>query len=212
MTGTISKTFQKNYECGGRFVTSKSDVGTYTYDYGNKPHAVKSVVSSNPIYSNLPEIRIDYNFDQKPTLIKRKSGENWPNYIAFTYDGDGQRVKKENLETGDTTLYFGELYETRDGTGIIHLFAGNKRVASVWLDTNRNPQFTQIYHPEHLRSTNVVTDQNGNRAERMEYYPFGTYRVAVDDNSGFPGKDMGGRSQLSTYPGYSRQDNARAKQ
>ena len=184
-TGTSPYSLGYQYDRIGNII-SKSDVGTYTYDYGNKPHAVRSVVAALPIYNNLPEIRIDYSFDQKPILIQKKSGENWVDYVRFTYDGGGQRIKKENLEAPDTTLYFGELYETRNGTGIVHLFAGSRRVASVWLDANRNPQFTQFYHPDHLGSTNVVTEQNGNRAERLGYYPVGTYRGNVDDNSGFP--------------------------
>jgi RHS repeat-associated protein len=32
----------------------------------------------------------------------------------------------------------------------------------------------------------VITDQNGNRTERMEYFPFGTYREAIDYDGTFP--------------------------
>lgn len=84
----------------------KSDFGTYTYDYANKPHAVKSVATDRAIPSDSGLI-ITYNLDNKPELIKK----NGSNYVQFTYDGNGQRVKKYNFTTGQTTLYFGSLYE-----------------------------------------------------------------------------------------------------
>jgi RHS repeat-associated protein len=114
---------------------------------------------------------ITYNYDNKPDLIKK----NGANYAQVTYDGNSQRVKKYNYTTGQSVLYFGELYEVRAGAGTLHLFAGNKRVASVFLDAT-----TQFYHPNHLGSASVITDQNGNRKEQIEYFPFGTYRAAGD--------------------------------
>jgi len=92
------------------------------------------------------------------------------------YDGNGQRVKKTapNL----TVLYFGEGYEKRGGVGIIHLFAGNQRIASVRSDGN-----TQFYHPDHLGSSWIVTDGNGAIKEKNEFYPFGTY---LDSFTSYP--------------------------
>jgi RHS repeat-associated protein len=177
--GAGSNPYSRSYEYDriGN-IKSNSDVGTYIYDYLNKPHAVKSILAIRSIYTD-STINIVYNYDQKPISITGGSGTT-----SFTYDGNGQRVKK--VSPSETVYYFGEFYEKRGSTRIINLFAGNRRVASVWLDVSGNPQFTQFYHPDHLGSTNVVTDQNGNRAEWMEYFPFGTYRVNVDYASGFP--------------------------
>jgi RHS repeat-associated protein len=164
-------------------ITFKSDVGAYTYDYSNKPHAVKSVLATSAIYAE-PMINIIYNYDQKPERIQR----NFVDYIRFTYDGNGQRVKKYNHSTGQTTLYFGEGYEIRDGIEILHLFAGNRRIASI-RTTDRMDQF---YHPNHLGSASVITDSNGNRKEQIEYFPFGTERAVgsqqgtYDFDAGFP--------------------------
>jgi RHS repeat-associated protein len=184
--GTGPNWFNQNYQYDriGN-ITYKSEAGasgsktlTYTYDYPVRPHAVKSILTIRSIYTD-STINIVYNYDQKPISITGGSGTT-----SFTYDGNGQRVKK--VSPSETVYYFGEFYEKRGSTRIINLFAGNRRVASVWLDVSGNPQFTQFYHPDHLGSTNVVTDQNGNRAEWMEYFPFGTYRVNVDYASGFP--------------------------
>ena len=172
-TNAYSQSYQ--YDRIGN-ITYKSDFGSYSYDYSNKPHAVKSVVTDRPVYAD-PILDITYNYDNKPELIK-KSGSN---YVQFTYDGSSQRVKKYNYTTGQTTLYFGELYEIRGGAGIIHVFAGNKRVASVLADGR-----TQFYHSNHLGSSSVITDGNGDRKEKIEYFPFGTYRETLDDDPNFP--------------------------
>jgi RHS repeat-associated protein len=159
---------------------SGSNTFTYTYDYPVKPHAVKTVGSNSPIpIYNDSLINIEYNHDQKPKLIKR----NLVDYIRFTYDGNGQRVKKENLAAPQTTLYFGDLYEERGSVEIVHVFAGNRRVASIRSDGNH-----QYYHPNHLGSASVVTGQNGDWRQRIEYHPFGTYLVDEknSDYSNFP--------------------------
>jgi RHS repeat-associated protein len=59
----------------------------------------------------------------------------------------------------------------------MHIFAGNKLVASVFADGKM-----QFYHTNHLGSTSVITDQNGDKKEKMEYYPFGTYRAVGNIN------------------------------
>jgi len=91
---------------------------------------------------------IQWNYDNKPTSIT-KGGST----ISFTYDGNGQRVKKTSPDL--TVLYFGSAYEKRNSVGIIHLFAGNQRIASVGTDG-----YTQFYHPDHLGSSWIVTDNN----------------------------------------------------
>lgn len=174
-TGTNPYTQSYQYDRIGN-ITYKSDYGSYGYDYSNKPHAVKTVLTDRPVYND-PILNITYNCDNKPSLVTR----NGNNFIQFTYGGNSQRVKKYNYPTGQTVLYFGELYEVRAGVGTIHLFAGRNRVALVLSDGR-----TQFYHANHLRSASVVTDAYGDRKERMEYFPFGTYREAVDYDSNFP--------------------------
>ncbi len=96
---------------------------------------------------------------------------------TFTYDGFGNRVTK------GSTFYFGDTYEIRGSTTIVHLFANGQRVTSIRGDGN-----TQYYHPNHLGSASVATDQAGKVEERIEYYPYGTYRSRTTgmSTSGFP--------------------------
>ncbi len=150
----------------------------YNYNYLNKPHAVRSVGGISLDYDlngNMIQkvddgvtTTIQWNYDNKPTSITKGGA-----VTTFTYDGNSQRVRK--VSSSGTALYFGALYEKRGGVGIIHLFAGSQRVASV-IDGGT----TQIYHPDHLGSTWMVTDLNGAIKEKNEYYPFGTYRPSPE--------------------------------
>ena len=187
--GTNAYTQSYQYDRIGN-ITYKSDVGTYNYTYSNRPHAVREVkVGSDVKFSldydangNMKQrvdvaagvtLDITYNYDNKPDLIKK----NQADHVRFTYDDNGQRVKKYNYSTLQSVLYFGDLYEIRGGAETIHVFAGNNRVASVFLDGT-----TQFYHTNHLGSSSVVTDQYGERKEQIEYYPFGTYRAVGNIN------------------------------
>jgi RHS repeat-associated protein len=181
-TGTNPYSQDYNYDRIGN-ITYKSDAGTYIYDYGNKPHAVKTVISNSTIYNDA-QVNIIYNYDQKPECIQR----NFVDYVRFYYDGNGQRVRKYNYSTGQTTLYFGEGYEIRNGVETLHLFAGSRRVASIRTTDGKN----QFYHPNHLGSASVITDSSGNRKEQIEYYPFGTERA--------PGSPQGTYDYDGSFP------------
>jgi YD repeat-containing protein len=157
--GTNPYTQSYQYDRIGN-ITYKSDVGNYSYFYNNKPHAVRTAGNISLQYDlngNMTQraeggVTLDliYNYDNKPDLIKK----NGANYVQFTYDGNGQRVKK--VSPAQTVLYFGELYEVRGGVASLHLFAGNRRVASI-----RSDGRTQFYHGNHLGSASFITDSNG---------------------------------------------------
>ena len=42
----------------------------------------------------------------------------------------------------------------------------------------------QTYHGNHLNSASVITDDNGDQKQKMEYYPFGTYRYTTPSQLG----------------------------
>jgi RHS repeat-associated protein len=167
-----------NYDRIGN-ITYKSDVGTYSYgNYSVRPHAVQAAGPFTFTYDangnmtsktgggvNITMNSQDWNYDNKPTRI-----QNGSTIIDFVYDGNSQRVKK--ISPSQAVFYFGELYELRSGIEILHLFAGSRRIASIRLTDGKN----QFYHPNHLGSASVITDQTGGRKEQIEYHPFGTYR------------------------------------
>jgi len=117
---------------------------------------------------------MEYNYDNMPTSIDKDSATTF-----FIYDGNGKRVKK--VSPSHDVSYFGEAFEKRDGVKTIYLFAGTKRVASIEYGGQ-----TKFYHTDYLGSTRVVTDSTGGEVQRLEYYPFGTYRVEDPDPAIIP--------------------------
>jgi len=66
------------------------------------------------------------------------------------------------------TIYLGNLFEKTGTTVTNHIFLGSKRIASKTA--------TQViyYHPDHLGSTNLVTDSKGAQIQLTEYKPYGS--------------------------------------
>ena len=92
-TGTNPYTQSYTYDVIGN-ITYKSDVGSYSYTYGNKPHAVNSAGNITLQYDNNGNmtqravsggdtLAITYNQDNMPTGITK----NGSSYVAYTYDG-----------------------------------------------------------------------------------------------------------------------------
>src|SRR5205807_1733357 len=50
---------------------------------------------------------------------------------------------------------------------------------------------TRFVHPDHLGSTNVVTDQNQNLLQTLDFYPYGVTRVSVSTSTNEKRKFIG---------------------
>jgi RHS repeat-associated protein len=155
-----------SYDAIGNFET-KEGVG-YFYD-PTKVHAVKSTTDGRSFnYDWNGNLLSDgtrtftYDYLNRPDIIKVKGGAT----VSFTYDGNGRRVKKVVDKT--TTVYVGRLYECTNGTCTGHVWAGDKRIASIAADST-----VRYYHADILDSTRAVTDQNGALAEPIYYAPYG---------------------------------------
>src|SRR6266702_848666 len=76
--------------------------------------------------------------------------------------------------------------------GTKHVYAGTTRIASKLVlqgTPNSNPNGATpfekdifFYHPDHIGSTNYVTDLNGKLFEHIEYFPFGESWVEENTN------------------------------
>jgi RHS repeat-associated protein len=107
---------------------------------------------------------------------------------TYAYDAFGQRV----LQTGTTTTYLYPLkwYSVASSTGsgakfattTDYLFNGDSMVATVDQQTATGSATgtakTRYIHPDHLGSTNVVTDENDNLVQTLDYYPYGATRIS----------------------------------
>jgi RHS repeat-associated protein len=101
---------------------------------------------------------------------------------SFMYDGDGGRVRVSRTANNETrtTTYIGSLFEKNDCTDsgsqitqIKHIFAGATRVCSV-KSVDGGPLTMDYYHGDHLGSSSIITDQNGQQVQYLEYAPYGT--------------------------------------
>jgi hypothetical protein len=96
-------------------------------------------------------------------------------------------------QTGTTTtyLYPFKWYSVASSTGsgakfattTDYVFNGGSLVATVDQQTASGNATgtakTRYVHPDHLGSTNVVTDENGNVVQTLDYYPYGSTRISV---------------------------------
>ena len=108
---------------------------------------------------------------------------------TFGYDAFGVRVLQTGTST--TTLYPFKWYTVASSTGTgakyatttDYVFNGDSLVATVDQETASGNATgtakTRYIHPDHLGSTNVVTDENGVVVQTLDYYPYGVTRVSA---------------------------------
>jgi len=90
-----------------------------------------------------------------------------PRPVRFIYDGDGGRVQK--VTASGTTTYIGKLWEVKpDGSAVKYIWVGATRLAS-----KSSTGTLLFYHPNHLGSTDLVTDSQGTQVAHYEYTPYG---------------------------------------
>jgi RHS repeat-associated protein len=114
---------------------------------------------------------LNYTFDQENRLTGASG-------YTYTYDGDGNRVRKSNGNTaGDGTLYWdmtpGVVAET-DLAGTVkseYVFFDGERVARR--DGVNGAGGVFYYFSDHLKTASVITDSAGVIKAESDYYPWG---------------------------------------
>jgi RHS repeat-associated protein len=121
---------------------------------------------------------------------------------TYTYDDDGNRVKKTNPSTG--TLYW---YMT---PGIVAEsdLSGNLKTEYVFFDGERVarrdfPSGTVAYYfSDHLKTASVVTDASGTILDESDYYPWGgelQFINNLDNHYKFTGKERDTETGLDYF-------------
>ncbi|MFH1202244.1 MAG: RHS repeat-associated core domain-containing protein [Candidatus Omnitrophota bacterium] len=115
---------------------------------------------------------------------------------TFAYDGDGGRVKK--TVGSNTTTYIGSLFE-KDSSGKTtkYIFSGANRVCTV--ESTGDKYF---HHSDHLGSSNVVSDDNGQQIGLTEFTPYGSVSQQAgtfDPKHKFTGKELDASTGLYFY-------------
>ncbi|WP_437991057.1 RHS repeat domain-containing protein [Sorangium sp. So ce145] len=168
---------------------------TYRNDYrytGPRPHAATQVDEYVPAESQprLRELSYDANGNHKQwkyrgNLQRTLSwdednrlvsvSENGQEMSRALYDGAGERrVHLHRVAGEEETAYVDQHLVVRNGViATKHLFAGETRIASkIDADYYQMPPVL-YYHPDHLGSTQYVTDQDQALSQHVEYLPSG---------------------------------------
>jgi RHS repeat-associated protein len=138
---------------------------------------------------------LNYTFDQENRLTGAAG-------YTYTYDVDGNRVKKSNSSTG--TLYWhmtpGIVAES-DLSGALqseYVFFDGKRVARKDFPSNA----IAYYFSDNLKTASVITDSAGAIKAESDYYPWGGELQFVNNDSNdykFTGKRRDTESQLDYF-------------
>lgn len=185
-------------------ITNKSDVGDYSY--GAQPHAVASVAGL---------VNASYSYDANGNLTagnnRTVTWTDWnmpasisqgANTVSFVYDGDRDRIQQVT-PTGIITYLRGQglfLEKTvnTDGSSEYrhYLNAGGRLIAihTTRADSQGNPTTadTHYFHPDHLGSIAVVTDEAGAVIARYDFDPWGKRALVAGANverRGFTGHE-----------------------
>ncbi|WP_437523831.1 SpvB/TcaC N-terminal domain-containing protein [Sorangium sp. So ce726] len=168
---------------------------TYRNEYrytGLRPHAANQVDEYVPAESQprLRELSYDANGNHKQWKyrgsLQRTLSWDEDNRLASVsqngqemsralYDGAGERrVHLHRVAGEEETAYVDQHLVVRNGViATKHLFAGETRIASkIDADYYQRPPVL-YYHPDHLGSTQYVTDQDQALSQHVEYLPSG---------------------------------------
>jgi len=110
---------------------------------------------------------------------------------TYKYDDQGNRAIKRGPQ--GETVYVNQFYTDRPGSNATkHVYAGTSRIASKLMRQGApgsNPQGNTpfekdlyFYHPDHLGSSNYITDLNGKLYEHLVYFPFGEGWIEENTN------------------------------
>jgi RHS repeat-associated protein len=138
---------------------------------------------------------LNYSYDQE----NRSTGAAG---YAYTYDGDGNRVKKSNGSTG--TLY----WYMSPGIVAESDLSGNLTSEYAFFDSERVARkdfpggAVSYYFSDHLKTTDIVTDAQGNIKNESDFYPWGGELQFSNNDSNhykFTGKERDAESGLDYF-------------
>jgi len=164
-------------------ITYNSQLGAYTYPAAsqNQPHAVQQAGANGYTYdangNMLTGAGRTYVWDGENRAVS-VSG------IAFTYDGNGERLKKVDA-AGYVSHYPVPDYRVKSGVASKYIRVGGYVVAK------RVGTTTYWLHTDQLGSVQLVTDSTGTTQLRMKHAPYGA-RIAnsttFDEEYGYIGE------------------------
>ena len=160
-------------------LSSKTDVGSYTY-HQNKKNAMVRVSDPNNNISTNPQT-ITYNAFNSVSTITENNKE-----LAFVYGVDQQRRKMEYKDNGTlerTIYYFGNYEKIVDANGDVtelHYIPGGDGLATIFVTETPNGQSSSsnyyYTHTDYLGSIVTLTDENANIVYEQNFDAWGRER------------------------------------
>jgi len=175
------------YDGVGNRQTENSSAYTY-YQNSNKLNTANGMSFGYDNNGNTTtEAARQYIYNQNQRLIQVNDGSMTANY---TYNGNGQRVKK--VVNGTTTIFHyslnGQIIAESNGAGTIsaeYVYFNGQPLAKM------EGANTYYYHNDHLATPQKMTDSTGTVVWAADYKPFGEATVTIStitNNLRFPGQ------------------------
>jgi len=143
-----------------------------------------------------------YEYNSFNNLIKvREDNSNGRVIAEYFYDDTGNRVKKIEYPSGGGQI---KTYYVNSNFVRVVDSSGTHDTIYYYDDTNlvgrKDPDGSKyFYHPDHLGSTNIVTDQYGSTVEETEYTPFGETIQGGESRYLFTGQEKDKETDLMYY-------------
>jgi RHS repeat-associated protein len=162
-----------------------SDVGSYPYagmEYAN-PHAVTSFGATIYTYDNNGNVTaigsLDYTWDWRNRLASAERSAG--GVTSYGYDHTGQRLFQAtgSATTSYPNRYYNVASSSLTATTTKHIFSPDGTLLATVVGSGTANASTTYLHPDHLGGTNVVTDEDGDVVQTLDYYPFGSQRIAI---------------------------------
>ena len=111
---------------------------------------------------------------------------------SYHYDHQNQRVLK--IDEQGPVYTPNKYFERRGATTTKHIYVGNTIVATIETDEDGN-NTKHFVHTDHLGGTHVVSDQDGNVEQTLDYFPYGDPRInesatGFDESNKFTGYEL----------------------
>lgn len=128
----------------------------------------------------------------------RQNNANGTIIEEYSYDDQGERIKKVEPQINQTTYYISDNFiQVVNSTGAYnttYYFDGNTLIG------RKDPDGKKFfYHPDHLGSTDLVTNETGGVAEETTYKPYGEIQSGGDSRFLYTGKELDDNTGLYYY-------------
>jgi RHS repeat-associated protein len=121
---------------------------------------------------------------------------------TYGYDHAGQRVfhATGSATTSYPNRYYNVASSSLTVTTTKHIFAPNGTLLATVVGIGSTTATTTYLHPDHLGGTNVTTDENGEVAQTLDYYPYGSQRISSGSSAEqrrFIGEEFDGDTEFA---------------